>query len=385
MAKAKLTKRLVDRLKSTNPRGTRYYDTDLHGFGVSVYASGKRVFFIEWGDENHRRRMSLDPYGVVTVEEARDDAREKLRDARKGQDPLEAKRERREANTFSEWVARYVDEVKQRKKHPRADVYYLDLACKRFGPKRLTEVKTEDVERFFRSVAKTHKVAGNRALASVRACLAAAWRLGLIESNPALKVRPNPEPPPRARVLSDEELERLVAKLGQISNEFVRAAFVLLLETGARRSEVLRAKWADFDLDANPPTWRIPSPKAGRPQMQPLGASTVAMLRQLHHVGVLVVPGVSDPDKPRYDLAKPWKALRLAANLPGVRLHDLRRTLGSRVAQVVGLREASKVLRHSDIRVTERHYAPLGIGETRDAIETTHHLAKVLPMKRQTG
>jgi len=236
------------------------------------------------------------------------------------------------------------------------------------------------VSRLVQRYGEKHPTAANRLLASVRACLQAAWRLDKIPSNPAMKVRPFRENPPRQRTLSDEELQRVLKALAEWPDAHERAAFTLLIETGARLSEVLRARWADVDLEAS--EWRIPSLKAGHPQLVPLAGSTVAMLRRQPRLGALVIPGRGHMDKPRYDLKSAWEALRAAAGVPDVHVHDLRRSFGLRVARAAGLHVASKLLRHSDIRVTEAVYAPLGIDELRKATEQqATNRAKVLKMR----
>jgi integrase len=236
------------------------------------------------------------------------------------------------------------------------------------------------VSRLVQSYGEKHRTAANRLLASVRACLQAAWRLDKIPSNSAMKVRPFRENPPRQRTLSDEELQRVLKALAEWPDAHERAAFTLLIETGARLSEVLRARWADVDLEAA--EWRIPSPKAGHPQLVPLAASTAAMLRRLPRLGALVIPGRSHADKPRYDLKRAWDAIREAAKVPDVHVHDLRRTFGLAVARAAGLHVASKMLRHSDIRITEAVYAPLGIEELRKAAEEqAAHVDVVLRMR----
>jgi integrase len=62
----------------------------------------------------------------------------------------------------------------------------------------------------------------------------------------------------------------------------------------------------------------------------------------------------------------------------GLRIHDLRRRFGFDVARSAGLHMASKLLRHSSVVITETHYAPLGIGLLRDAVEK---LAEVVPFR----
>lgn len=84
--------------------------------------------------------------------------------------------------------------------------------------------------------------------------------------------------------------------------------------------------------------------------------------------------------RPRPDLKGPWDRLRAAAQLEDVRIHDIRRSFGLEIARKAGLHVASKLLRHSSVKVTEQVYAPLGIDELRDAVEKR---ADVLPFPDQ--
>ena len=105
--------------------------------------------------------------------------------------------------------------------------------------------------------------------------------------------------------------------------------------------------------------------------MLPLASPTVARLRVSPRIGLFVVAG-RDPEKPRRDLKRPWTNIRKIAEVEDVHIHDLRRTFGLAVTRSAGLHVASKLLRHSDVRVTERVYAPLGIDDLREALEKVH-------------
>ena len=379
-----LTQKRVDREVRKHRGGpTWIYDEDMPGFVLKIHRTAKgalrATFLLRYGGRGRMRTLTLGRYGELDVQAAREKAELELGKVRAGRDPVEEKRVARHVPTLNEWADEYLTEVELRKKSAREDRRFLGLAKQRWGSKPLNKITTDDVQRWFHSIAESHKITANRALASLRACLQAAWRRDKIPSNPAMKVRPLPESEPRARVLTDEELSRLLKAVKALANPHHRLAFTLLLTTGARLSEVLKARWDDFDLDGG--SWRIPSPKAGKPQVVPLPASTVAMLRNTKRKGSLVVPGAT-PDKPRFDLKKPWDALRLEAKLPDVHVHDLRRDYGLRVSKAAGLHVASKLLRHADVRVTERVYAPLALEDLRKATEQqSGTLAKVLKMK----
>ena len=380
--KARITKRLVDGLERP-PKGKRIkvYDESITGFGLAALPSGKKTFFVEYGPKGARRRMTLGPYGVLTVDQARKMAQRKLGLVVEGGDPLTDREERRAMPTVGAWIDSYLEEVKRRKKHPRADVRYLGHARKRWGQRPLDSITVEDIRSAMAEQSDGHPIRGNRWLASVRACLNAAWRADLIQYNPASRIRPNRENPPRQRVLRDDELQRVIEAIEQQANPFVRLAFLLLIATGARCSEVLRAKWADVDLDAA--IWRIPSPKSGHPQVIPLGAEASTLLREAPRVlrSPWLIPG-RYAERHRVDLDKPWREIREVAEVPDAHIHDLRRTFGLAVARTAGLHVASKLLRHSTVTVTEQVYTPLGIDDLRAGLDKMERArAKVIPLR----
>lgn len=380
--RVKLTLREV-KARRPDPGGRFYlWDTELVGFGMVVHPNGQRAFVIQYYlPDGRRQRYTLPkPFGVATIEEAREEARQLLAGAKVGLSPLVDRQEKRGAVSVAAWIDEHLADVGRRKRSARDDRRYLRIAREKWGRLLLTELTPEHVSKAFQAIAASgKKTAANRFLASVRACLQAAWRLDLIPSNPAAKVRALPEGDPRSRVLTDAELGRLVKAVDTLKDPNVRAAFVLLIVTGCRLSEVLRARWEDVDLDGG--LWRVPRAKSGRVEVIPLPGSVVALLRTLPRVGSLLVPGHHDPGKRRPDLSGPWDRLRKAARLKGVHVHDLRRTAGLAVARSAGLHVASRYLRHSDIRVTQRHYAPLGIEDLRKVAEAqTGPLAQVLPM-----
>lgn len=371
--KTKLTKRLIDSLKlAADSRGERYYDTDLTGFGLAIYPTGRKSFFIEYTFAGAQRRMTIGPYGVLTLEDARQRAIVLLGQAISGKDPLEERAAAVAAAaehklTFEDWADDYVERMTPRKKNIRNDIRYLGEAKKLWGDRPLDGITTEDVERaFYDQANEISKCTANRWLASVRACLQDAWRKDKIAQNPAMKVKTFPPGPPRARVLSDEELAKVLNAIDALDGVYARLGLKLLVQTGARLSEVLHAKWEDVDLEDG--VWRIPSPKAGKPQFFPLSSETAAMLRTTPRMGCYIVAGTVE-DKPRSDLKKAWSEVLKSTGIQNAHLHDLRRTFGLHIARKAGLHIASKLLRHSDIRVTERHYAPLGFDELRVALE----------------
>jgi integrase len=363
----RLTKKVVEKVP-VSPTGKRtvLWDSRVPGFGLRVTDRGVKTFFIVFGPENRRRRMRVgNPFPATTVETARDLAKAALDLYAKGIDPLDAREERRGMPTWRAWVETYLTDVASAKKSERDDKRYLKVAVERWGRKPLDAITTADVEKVFRSIAAGgHKTAANRWLASVRACLQHAWRLDKVPTNPAMKVKPLPEPDPRHRILTDDEFKALVKAVAELTDPWTRGALTILIETGCRVSEILAAKWEDIDLAEM--EWRIPRPKSGKPEMLPLWPSTVEAIRALpRRLGnPFLIPG-RKPGEHRADLKDAWNAVRTTVKLVNVRLHDIRKTFGYHVAKAAGLATASRLLRHSDVRVTERHYARLETADLR--------------------
>jgi integrase len=395
------------------------WDDEVPGLGIRVSRTGRRAFFVFYGPTNKRRRFTIGPWGKVTLDGARKKARDILAKWQLGEETVP----RSKRVTFGEHAARWLEHVERRKKAPESDRRYMRIAVDRWGTFLLSEIRQDHIREAMKAIASgtrdrheekvkslrervaangnaTAQVAqlarldardhvghtqANRFLASVRACFADAVTAGDLERNPAAGIKQYRENPPRARVVSSEEMARLLDAIAAETDPHIRAAFRLLIETGARRSEVLRARWEDFDLVEG--LWRIPSPKAGHPQVVPLSRQAVAMLSTTARLGEWLVPG-RDPGTHRYDLVGPWLRLVKKASLEGVTVHDIRRTFGLEVARTAGLHVASKLLRHADVRVTERVYAPLGIEDLRKATEAVQRPAPdnvVEIKKRGTG
>ena len=110
------------------------------------------------------------------------------------------------------------------------------------------------------------------------------WAVGsddypLITSNPCAGAisEKGPGANKREREPEGDELERMVRALER--DDLTGAFFLLLLLTGARENELLKALWREFELDSERPTWRKPTTKTGRPHRVTLSPQAVELLR----------------------------------------------------------------------------------------------------------
>jgi integrase len=397
-----LTKTAIDELRRADRRpakGKRVTVYDCHpnaprGFGVRITDTGAASYFYEHGPAHKRQRVTIGTHGQPWTVQT---ARKRANDLKGQPDPAGELRRQKAIPTWRDWVAEYLAALD---KKSNADRYYLQgtqggrrkdgkpeeaEAMKRWGGVRLDKITPQQVEALRRWVeeqaaasprakraAERHPdvrpgvTSANRWLAAVRACFAAAERAGLIGSNPAVAIRPRRENPPRARFLSDPEHQRLAEAVAKLANDELRVLLTLMMTTGCRQSEARRARWQDLDVAGA--SWTIPSPKAGRPQTVPLPPAAVRALRSLRRRSEYVFPSPHDPARPLGHLRRPWERLLQSAELPAdINAHDLRRTFCRRAVDTVGRDVASKLLRHSDSRITDRVYNPRTFAELLEA------------------
>jgi integrase len=370
----KLTKTVVEKLHPAD-RDFLIWDNALPGFGVRVYPSGKRKYIVQYRTKtNRQRREVIGLHGVLTAEKARDIARDRLAEVRKGRDPAAEKKAAREAPTVRDLTEDYLERHAIPNKRPAAaadDKGMLNrLVLQKLGSVKVAAVTRSDIEKLHNSLRST-PYAANRLLALLSKMfnLAIAW--GWKSNNPVKGV-PRFHEDRRQRWLSQDELDRLWAVLEEHPNRRAANAVKLMILTGARRNEVLGATWDQFDLVRG--GWTKPShnTKQKRTEHVPLSGKTLALLSTMSDDAEPGCPFLfpSDvPGKAVEDIKRFWQSARKTAGIEGVRLHDLRHTYASYlVSRGVSLHIAGRLLGHTQPQTTAR-YAHLDDRALRQATE----------------
>ncbi len=215
----------------------------------------------------------------------------------------------------------------------------------------------------------------NRLVAVLSVMFNLAKQDGTRKDNPCEGIRREHEEQ-RGRNLSEPEVQRLLETCDAYEVEGGMGADArgaadavrLLLFTGARLREVLRAEWREFDLDRG--LWVKPSShtKTKRLHRVELDGPALELLREFHARRVharFLFPGeprkgrksaVAVEVKPRVDLKRPWVWMVREAGLEDVRLHDLRRTLASfMLTDGASLATVGKALGHTQVATTARY------------------------------
>jgi integrase len=373
----RITKRAVDALAAPATGEAVLWDDALAGFGVRVRPGRAKTYLVMYRAGSGRgaplRKLTIGKHGSPwTPDSARTEAKRLLGLVAGGADPAGAKSERRMAECIADLAARFLAEHVEAKRKDRTAAEYRRLLDKiilpAVGKKKIGDVTRADVARLHHA-GRDAPYQANRALAVLSKMfnLAEAWGLRPDGSNPCRHVEKNAERG-RERQLSTAELARLGDALRAYDGApYVPAAIKLLLFTGARLGEIIGLQWDFVDFDRGEA--RLPDSKTGAKTVH-LPPPALAVLAQLPRIegNPHVIVGQKE-GAALVNLEKPWRAIRKAAGLPDVRLHDLRHAFASEgAAGGDSLLVIGKLLGHSQAATTAR-YAHLSSDPVKAAAE----------------
>lgn len=364
------------------PVGKRvaYRDKTLQGFQLVIYPSGVKSFFVYKRIGKRPERVFVGNWPLMDVEEARRKAQEILGKIAAGEFVLPKQVAACPAPasimSFGELFAKYLEiHAKPRKKTWAEDERQYRVYLKHWAKRPINSITKLEVTELHQSLGDKHgHYQANRVLALVKSVFEKArdWDL-LFGSNPCSATEKFEEVA-RERFLQSDELGRFFSALNEESNTTIRDYFLMLLFTGARRTSVLKMRWDEINwLDR---TWFIKpeNAKSGKSQIVPL-VSTAYELLQVRRQNVdseWVFPARLGAKQGHLTEPKRgWDRLLKRAQLEDLRLHDLRRSMGSWQAKKgYSLVTIGKTLHHSSPASTAV-YARLDIETVRDAMEDT--------------
>jgi integrase len=362
-----------------NPRSQSYngsakhilWDGETKGFGLRIYPTGNKSFVLDYRDNNRKNLMVIGSYSVLKVEEARKEAKEFLVGLNKGVNPLQERQRKKQGKLIKDLCKAYIERHAINKKSGKDDISRLErFIIPAWGNLLITNIKLSDVSALHAKLGKQGIYQANRvkSLLSKMFNLARVW--GYVPENhinPCLGVESFTEKP-RKRFVSKVEFPRLVSAINQEPNQSAVYAMWLYLLTGCRKNELLTLKWSDIDLIEK--TLNLEVTKNGESHTVPLSDASISVLNQIPRIegNPYVITG-KNPGCHLVNISKPWERIRKTAGLEDVRLHDLRRTVGSWLAQSGNsLPLIGKVLNHSN-QSTTAIYARLGDDAAKDALQ----------------
>ena len=361
-----ISSRAVDRVAVE--KDTVFWDREVTGFGVRVYASGGKVYVAQARGPDGPKRVTVGRHGVIGAEEARRRASLIIARIRAGEEPVPEPLAAKLANgpKVAQLAARYMAEhvaVRCKANTERTFRSLLDRhVLPALGKVPVAAVGREEALEFHEALAGLPTTANMAVkMLSHMFAMAESWGLVAQGTNPWRFVTRYPTGR-RERFLTDTEYERLGrvledaergARGGGASAPAV-AALRLLMLTGCRKEEILALKWDDIDLKAR--ELRLADGKTGARTVS-LASEAVEVLEGIPRVtGVpWVISGKRAGTRMR-KLDDAWLRLRARAGLEDVRIHDLRHSYASRaLALGESLTMIGRLLGHREIETTARY------------------------------
>ena len=238
-----------------------------------------------------------------------------------------------------------------------------------FVKRRMNDIERRDVVALINRLAENFKPGTiNRVVILLRYLfnLAIKWEVDGVTSNPTSGIPLLKENNQNERFLSALEAKALLRAINYSRNKMLKHIVPMLILTGARKREVLDAKWEDFDLARQ--IWRIPTTKSGKARVVPLSDTAAKLVERLQEKRsgdyVFANPNTRKPYNSFY---YSWHSARKDAGLDDLRVHDLRHSFASFLVNAGrSLYEVQTLLGHSQIKTTQR-YAHLSSDSLRKA------------------
>jgi integrase len=320
-----------------------YWDDDLTGFGYRLRRHGGRVrasWIVLYRAQGRVRRITLGDAAVLSAVQARAAARSMLAQIALGNDPLAAKETKRQdaKHTVGAVIGDYLD-AKASELRPASlrvtKLYLLDGSYFRdLHPLPITTVTRSTVAPLIRSIERKHSTstasACRRALSAFFGWAIAEGLLG-DGANPVDGTHRPADPQARDRVLDAGELAAVWRACGD--DDFGRITRLLIL-LGSRRQEVGGMRWSELDLDAG--TWTLPAERSknGRSLKLSLPPAALAIIATVERTERDHLFGDRADGFTSWEYAKAALDERLARSVGPWRLHDIRRTVATRMADI---------------------------------------------------
>jgi len=271
------------------------------GAGLYLYVTeeGKKYWRMAYRFGGKQKTLSIGPYELVSLKEARDKRAEAKKLLLEGIDPGEQKKADRLAglevqlaadNTFEaiarEWYPLRQRQVSERQAH-RVLRYLETRIFPAFGAKPISEIKAPDVLAIVRPIEDEGKhTTADKIVSACSQVFDYAMNTGRIEHNPTLRLRKaliGPQVQNLAAVTEPDDIAELLRKIDDVNSSFSTLTYLKILPyVFTRPSELRLAKWNEFDFEEK--LWTIPAErmKMRKEHIVPLSRQVMDLLKALH-------------------------------------------------------------------------------------------------------
>ncbi|MCM3566304.1 tyrosine-type recombinase/integrase [Hydrogenophaga intermedia] len=303
-------------IRSAKPRDRAYKLTDERGLHLHVTAQGSKLWRWAYRFDGKQKLMALGKYPDISLaqaREARDGARKLLAS---GTDPMAQRKSDKVArrlaseNSFAAVARTWWESWKSARSASHVEYVWRRLEADvipAIGARPIADIEAPELVAMMKAIERRGALdIAKRALQTTSQIFRYAIAHGMAMRNPAADIRPSDVLATRKKEnyarIDAKELPALLRKVEMYQGApTTRAAIRLMAMTFVRTSELIGARWEEFDLDAA--RWDIPAErmKMKTPHIVPLSTQAVSLLRSLHTLtghSALLFPGERDHEKP---------------------------------------------------------------------------------------
>lgn len=400
MSTVKFTQRFIDNLPEPE-KATIYFDASMSGFGI--YTRGKvKTYFIKSRAGKKQIKMTIGRANILTLSEARVEAKEKLSLMARGVDPVAVKRQEEvAATTLEDAIKKYLE---TRTLKPGTVLTYnklFRLYMSDWLSKPIASITKEMVSLRHKKVSAENGASpANNLMRTFRAIYNFARSLsdGTIPENPVVRLsetRQWNKIDRRRSFLKPHELKPWSDAVRKIPNQIIRDYLLLTLFTGLRENEGLKLKWENVDMKDR--SFTVTDTKNGKPHTLPMSKYLYGLFENLQKIRAndYVFPGtgkhghlVETVKQVQFITSQTFLASNGVASKaelqqlvskhpsmtiePGIKfcLHDLRRTFIT-VAESLDIPYAAlkRLLNHSDGNDVTGGYLQITTDRLREPME----------------
>ena len=359
------------------PEGKSKHEYSVNGItGLRIVVSKKSTtFMFRYTFQGKKYVVVLGKASEMSLKEAIELVHKYQALLHKGINPTTEQQKQQLIPTFAQFAKdTYLPAVKPHKRSYPDDVSRIRLHLNpTIGDKLLNEITTPMLNALL--VEKQQSGLSNASVNRIRALLSTMFNMAIehewVITNPVTKVKKFKENNQIERYLTATELSSLMLVLENpsrfsIHNLVVVALVKFLLLTGVRKREAMDMLWSDVNLDTG--IWLLKHNKSGKARHIVLSIEALNTLQALPKTAPHIFAN-PETGVPFTDIRKPFTKIMNAADIPNMRIHDLRHNFASlAVNSGESLYVVQKLLGHASPHTTQR-YAHLQHTTLRNASE----------------
>ena len=343
-----------------------FYDLELVGFLLEIRQNQTKTFYFQSSINGKRKMIKIGNYPSINASDAKlkcIELKDNINHAKQNINLIEFEKNlnNNQSNiTFQEFYDNhYLPYIKAHIKSYETNIsVFKNHILKDLNKTPMLELKKLDVKRLHNemiTLKNLSRATANKFLIFLSSAYKLANELELFDNyNPCRGIKEFELNNQRQIFLSKTQTKKLLNEVNKSSNIHLKYIVPMLLLSGARKREVLDAKWNDFDMLNN--LWTIPITKNGKKRILPITKPLQTILNQIPKDKTPYLFASPLTNKPYISIYQSWNSARVKANLKEVRMHDLRHTYASALVNAkCSLYEVQILLGHSTAKMTQRY------------------------------